>query len=60
LAAASFFRWGHRGARSLDASTKYDTATMLSQSRAKGGGDEEDSGATSSVEGRGGQQVRLQ
>jgi hypothetical protein len=60
LVAANFFRWGHWGVWSLDVSTKYGTAAMLSRSRAIGGGDEEDSGATSGVEGRGGRQVRLQ
>jgi hypothetical protein len=54
LAATSFFRWGHWGTRSFDASTKYGTTAMLSQSQATGGGDEEDSGATSGVEDRGG------
>jgi hypothetical protein len=55
---ASFFCY--RGARSLEADTKYDTAAMPSPSLATGGGDEEDDGASDSDEGRGGRKVRLQ
>jgi hypothetical protein len=55
LAAVSFFRWGHRGARSLNASVKYGTAATPSRSLAVGGGDEEEVGTNSTVdEGRGG------
>lgn len=47
LAAESFFRWGHRGARSLEAGTKYGTAATPSPCPAAGGGggDEGDAGA---------------
>jgi hypothetical protein len=58
LAAVSFFCWGHQGARSLDASAKYSTA-VTSWSPAVVGGDEEDIGAGSSDEGRGGRLVQL-
>ena len=56
LVAASFFHWGHRGTRSLDASVKYGTTTMSSRSPAAGGGDEEDTGGGAGVddEGKGG------
>ena len=45
LAAVSFFRWGHRGTRSLEAGAKYNTATTPSPSLAARGGDEEDADA---------------
>ena len=46
LAAASFFRWGHRGARSLETGTKYGTAAAPWPSpAAAGGGDAGDAGA---------------
>jgi hypothetical protein len=53
LATASFFRWGHWGAQSLDVSTKYATAVTHSWSPAACGGDEEDVGVGSGDEGRG-------
>jgi hypothetical protein len=46
---------GAPGHRSLDASAKYVTAVTPSWSPAAGGGDEEDTGAGSGDEGRGGQ-----
>jgi hypothetical protein len=52
LAAANFFRWGHRGARSLEAGAKYDTAAMPSSSLAAEGGDKENVGPDN--EGKGG------
>ena len=46
LAAASFFRWGQRGARSLETGTKYGTAAAPWPSpAAAGGGDAGDAGA---------------
>jgi hypothetical protein len=45
LAAAIFFRWGHRGARSLEAGAKHGTAATPSPSPEAGRGDEEDAGA---------------
>jgi hypothetical protein len=60
LAAASFFRWGHRGARSLEAGAKYGMVMMPSLSPTVGGGDEEDTGAGFDDEGRGKLQARLQ
>jgi hypothetical protein len=51
---------GAPGHRSLDGSAKYGTAVTPSWSLAAGGGDEEDAGAGSGDEGRGGQQARLQ
>jgi hypothetical protein len=51
---------GHRGARSLEAGAKYGMVMTPSLSPAVGGGDEEDTGAGSGDEGRGGLQVRLQ
>jgi len=51
---------GAPGARSLDASVKYGTAATTEQSPVAGGGDEEDVGADSVDEGRGGRQARLQ
>jgi hypothetical protein len=60
LAAVNFFYWGNRGTWSLDASAKYNTAVMPSRSPAAGGGDEEQVGAGSGDEGRGGRQARLQ
>lgn len=59
LAAASFFRCGHRGASSLEAGVKYGTATMPSPSPAAGGGDEEDAGAGAGDEGGGRRAARL-
>ena len=44
LAAASFFRWGQRGARSLETGTKYGTAAPPSPSPAGGGGGGGDAG----------------
>lgn len=42
FAAASFFRWGHRGPRSLDTGTKYGiTAPPSPSPAAAGGGDDE-------------------
>lgn len=60
LVAASFFRWGHRGARSLNACAKYATAVMPLRSLAAGEGDDEDAGAGSGTEGKDGPQARLQ
>lgn len=45
LAAATFFRWGHRGARSLEAGAKHGTAATPSPSPEAGRGDEKDAGA---------------
>jgi hypothetical protein len=60
LTATSFFYWGHRGVRSLDGSVKHGTAATPSRSPTAGGGDEEDVGAGSDDEGRGGWQAWLQ
>jgi hypothetical protein len=57
LTATSFFYWGHRGVRSLDGSVKHGTAATPSRSPIAGGGDEEDAGAGSNDEGRGGWQA---
>lgn len=47
LAAASFFRWGHRGARSLETGTKYGAAIAPSPAAGAGAvdGDAGDPGA---------------
>ena len=58
LAAASFFRWGHRGARSLEAGAKNGTAVTPSPSPAAGGC-EEDAGAGDDDEGGDGREARL-
>jgi hypothetical protein len=53
LAIASFSRCGHRGARNLDASTKYGMVATPSRSPAAGGGDLEDVGAVFGDKGKG-------
>jgi hypothetical protein len=59
LAAASFFRWGHRGARILDAGAKYGRATAPSPSPAAEGGDVGEAGAGDGGDGGAGRVARL-